>query len=223
LQCDPPLYRCDRRCRGAAGSPHPFALPDRAPILLANQRRDASRAVAQKPVRREWMTSTMRPSAIFFVAAIMLAGSLSACVGTAPRVADTTKKMTTELVGSVLDELGLDYAERINDDGSPYLELVLPANLPGEQAIVFFHECAPGGTCEDIRLWSWYDTTPSLDVLNQWNADGRWTKAYLDLDRDAVLEMDINATGGIGTEALAILINTYFMRMQDFAAHIGYG
>ena len=35
--------------------------------------------------------------------------------------------------------------------------------------------------------------------------------------------MDINATGGIGTEALGILINTYFMRMQDFATHINYG
>jgi hypothetical protein len=126
---------------------------------------------------------------------------LESPVQASPPPADMTEKVTVMLVAAVLDSLGRTYEIKTSQEGEKYIEINPQSDIPAEQLIITFYDCSPEGACEDILLWSWYDITPRLQVVNQWNADERWTRAYVDNDQDAVLEMDINATGGIGIDA----------------------
>jgi len=56
----------------------------------------------------------------------------------------------------------------------------------------------------------------SLKAINTWNQEYRWTRAYLDDKNQAVLQMDMNAEGGIGKENLQILLNTFISIAEDF-------
>jgi hypothetical protein len=130
--------------------------------------------------------------------------------------------LSAATVGAALDNAGYSYTQRTGDDGSPVIDVDV-GDLKAEQVVITFYECDAQGACQDILLWSWYSTPKrtAADVINSWNADTRWVRAYLDKDKDPVLEMDINATGGIGNEALQILINTYFEFIPDFTTHLG--
>ncbi|KAG0730636.1 hypothetical protein G6F23_016099 [Rhizopus arrhizus] len=56
----------------------------------------------------------------------------------------------------------------------------------------------------------------TLKAINTWNQEYRWTRAYLDDKNQAVLQMDMNAEGGIGKENLQILLNTFISIAEDF-------
>lgn len=153
--------------------------------------------------------------AIAFVAGMGAPTALAQ--GTAPIT------FTAASVGAAITNAGYSYTETTDSAGAPMLEVYV-GSLPAQQVVVLFYEC--GGkpaTCEDIMLWSWYALPQrvSADTINAWNASQRWTRAYIDSDKDPVLEMDINATGGIGGDALQILVNTYFHAASDFATHLG--
>lgn len=145
-------------------------------------------------------------------------------IAAAPSMPALVTKLSPELVGSVLAGRNLRFETTTDSYGDPLIHIdVVAAGLPGEQLDVVFYDCQEAG-CEDVTLWSWYDTphVVDIDLINQWNATNRWAKAYLDEDKDAVLELDVNGTGGIGPDALDTLIGLYATQMTAFADQIGY-
>ena len=56
----------------------------------------------------------------------------------------------------------------------------------------------------------------SLKAINAWNQEYRWSRAYLDEKNQAVLQMDMNAEGGLGKDNLQILLNTFISIAEDF-------
>lgn len=137
----------------------------------------------------------------------------------APATAQSVDKITTKEVFAVLDELGLSYTVERDFEDMPRVN-VNTAALPAEQMSISFYDCDANDQCEDIMIWSWYTGKPSMETVNAWNEENRFTRAYIDEDQDAVLETDINATGGIGTDAIGILMRTYFEASKNFAVHI---
>lgn len=130
-------------------------------------------------------------------------------------------KLTVEEVGAAVEAAGHSYQASTAEDGTPVIQIDAPSSKAQQIEVAFF-ECDAKGGCEDIMIWSWY-SVPGLtvDKINSWNQNGRWTRAYIDGDKDPRLEMDINATGGIGTEALDILVNTFFRQDAEFATALG--
>lgn len=73
--------------------------------------------------------------------------------------------------------------------------------------------------CYDLVATATYASKKpaTLKAINAWNQEYRWTRAYLDDKNQAVLQMDMNAEGGIGKKNLQILLNTYFSITEEFA------
>lgn len=136
---------------------------------------------------------------------------------------DTVLKLTTDSIGQALKAAGHpDFTVGKDDAGEPML--TVPGGGTGADTIrIYFFECNAKGLCEDIMLQGTFSTEKTVyaSVINAWNADNRWTRAYIDSVKAPILEMDINATGGIGKPAIDVLLNTYFSSLEDFAKHIG--
>lgn len=148
---------------------------------------------------------------------------------TAPASAQMVTKLTPENVGATFETNGIRFVETSNNAGNPLLQVEVIPQLSAASGInVFFYECGASG-CEDITLYAWFETGARVPAqqIDTWNdvfqVSRNWSRAYVDEDGDAVLTMNINATGGIGTDALQILVNTYLVEVRDFGAFIGLG
>jgi hypothetical protein len=131
------------------------------------------------------------------------------------------EKITPDNVTSTLDTIGLTYKAGTDPRGYPMI-VVDNRRLPVAQFNVLFFGCNAKAECEDITLWSWYDLDQPVSdkAIFAWNnpfgKTRRWTTGYLDEQNDPALVLNINATGGIGEEALQILVNTYIEDLFDF-------
>ena len=72
-----------------------------------------------------------------------------------------------------------------------------------------------GGEGKNLLLWT-YVQGGSLDKVNQWNKDKRFSRAYLDGDGDANVEWDIDLEGGVTMEAVREGIRTFQSVVQIF-------
>jgi hypothetical protein len=68
---------------------------------------------------------------------------------------------------------------------------------------------------KNLLLWS-YVQGGSLDRVNQWNKEKRFSRAYLDGDGDANVEWDIDLEGGVTVEAVREGIRTFQSVVQIF-------
>ena len=72
-----------------------------------------------------------------------------------------------------------------------------------------------GGEGKNLLLWS-YVQGGSLDKVNQWNKEKRFSRAYLDGDGDANVEWDIDLEGGVTVDAVREGIRTFQAVVQVF-------
>ncbi len=151
---------------------------------------------------------------------------LSIFLITAPASAQVIDRLTVENVGAALNAAGYRYVEAADNRGNPLLR-VDGTSLGANNFNVMFYACDGDLGCEDITLWSWYSVNGPVDneFLHVWNDVFRqarnWSRAYVDEDGDPVLTMNINATGGLGSYNLQIMINTYVAEAQIFRGFIG--
>lgn len=132
---------------------------------------------------------------------------------------ETVRQLSTDLIGGMLDGHALQYNVTRDSYDDPYIEIITGKSLPARSMGVVFHDCDAADRCEDVMLTASFNLRgPGLDLINGWNATTRWTRAYLADDQSAVLELDINATGGIGIENVEIMVNTYLAVLEEFAA-----
>ncbi len=131
--------------------------------------------------------------------------------------------LTPAVMIPVLEEIGFAPSLRPQDGGFGILVSRGTRRYPVEQLFVVFGGCdAPDG-CTDALIWSWFTPrpTPSFEAINDWNADSRWVRAYLDRDRDLRLEIDLHAGGGLGHAGLEDLIGSYLERLSDLIDRFG--
>ena len=97
-----------------------------------------------------------------------------------------------------------------------------PGNSGAAKIDFSFIGCGSYPTCEDVLLRATYspDKPVALKVANDWNLRNRWARAYVNDKQEAVIEMDINAYGGIGHDALAAMVNTFFKIVGDFSEEL---
>lgn len=84
-------------------------------------------------------------------------------------------------------------------DGTP----IIRGRLEGARYSIFFFGCENGKDCGSIQFWT-YAAAPenALEVINAWNRDFRFGKAYLDKTGDVTIEMDVNLWGGVSVKNL---------------------
>jgi hypothetical protein len=76
----------------------------------------------------------------------------------------------------------------------------------GGKAIQFYHV--------------WTNQNVTVDDINRWNRDFRFSRAYLDDDGDPVLELDLNMAGGICEDRIKDFLKTCTMSFSRFKSEI---
>lgn len=121
-----------------------------------------------------------------------------------------------ESVASMLEDMGYTVTK---SDGNEGPVLVLSAGTTGASDLRLEFLCNDfTEKCLDLVMTATYTSKKpmSLKAINAWNQEYRWTRAYLDDKNQAVLQMDMNAEGGIGKDNLQILLNTFLSIAEDF-------
>jgi hypothetical protein len=90
---------------------------------------------------------------------------------------------------------------------------------------IFFYDCddAKQRACQSLLFYVGFslDEAVSAEDMNQWNAEQRFTRAYLDEVGDPILEMDVILYGGLSETALAERVRTWHLALNDFVEFLG--
>ena len=126
--------------------------------------------------------------------ATVAALSILALVSTAEAQTIVSAENPAELV-TIIQDLGFQAKLEKDNVGDP----VIRSSSNGVEFGIYFYECKGNKRCKSLHFSVGYDLVDgaSLDTVQQWNADKRFTSAYLDDDGDPFLQMDINTEGGI--------------------------
>lgn len=93
----------------------------------------------------------------------------------------------------------------------------------GVPVTIFFLNCAKGKTgCTTIQFYTGFsDIDATLESMNLWNRDQRWARAYIDKEKDPVLEMDVDMDfGGLSRELFYDNLETFIALVPRFRDHV---
>ena len=103
----------------------------------------------------------------------------------------------------LMEELGTDPTLDRDGVGDPMIE----AFNGGVEYTVFFYDCddAKRRSCQSLLFYFGIslDGGTSAAEMNTWNAESRFTRAYMDEVGDPILEMDVVLYGGLSETAIA--------------------
>lgn len=159
----------------------------------------------------------------YIISAIPSAWLLEQTASTQDRPDETAeiRHLDPSALATILTAADFNFEETRDEQGDPLLK-VSPGNSGAAKIDISFIGCGSDPTCEDVLLRATYspDKPVALKVANDWNIRNRWARAYVNDKDEAVIEMDINAYGGIGHDALEAMVNTFFKIVGDFSKEL---
>ena len=88
---------------------------------------------------------------------------------------------------------------------------------------VYFRNCTNNADCEDLNFYlGFLDIKPTQEEINDWNLNKRFSRAYLDQDQDACVEMDLDLVKGVSAAYLDAQFGLWNMVVEQFSEHVGY-
>jgi hypothetical protein len=147
-------------------------------------------------------------------------------LGAGMALALTTHVAAQELIdGSDVEaivEVARNYGEADlsrTSDGNPMIE----GKMDGILYQVFFLNCTKGKRCEDINFYAGFtDLRPTLEEINDWNANKRFGRAYIDDVKDPNVEMDVDLVAGVTVDYIDSQFSLWKLVLTQFMDHIGY-
>ena len=96
-------------------------------------------------------------------------------------------------------EIAAAYGPATRESVNPGEEPWIRAEIDGIVYSISFLNCTAGRDCTSLQLRAWWesDGVHSIEAMNTWNRERRWSAAYLDIDNNATIEFDVNLAGGI--------------------------
>ncbi|MFC4299763.1 DUF945 family protein [Castellaniella hirudinis] len=131
-----------------------------------------------------------------------------------------TGEILTDFSPMILDFLAeQDQSPEAGDRENTYW---LDPSSMGADSLLMTLYCNDESQCLDLMLTATYKSKRSVTLkeINAWSREYRWVRAYLNEQNQPVVEMDLNAAGGIGKENLAILYRTFVDIGADFANEV---
>lgn len=108
------------------------------------------------------------------------------------------------------------------EDG-PNGDPMIRGDLDGLTYAVLFSNCTDGEDCEDLNFYAGFaDTNPGLEVINSWNRDKRFARAYLDHEDDACVEMDLDLVEGVSAAYLDSQFGLWAMVVGQFVDYVDF-
>lgn len=120
---------------------------------------------------------------------------------------------------SYFDDAG--YPARLTEDnvGDPLVEF----RMGSEKLSLFFYDCTDNADCQAVQFYSGYRTEGSVDLelLNAWNSERRFIRAYLTEEDVARIEMDVaTSLDGISYRDFDALVELWTDSIVLFEDHI---
>ena len=139
-----------------------------------------------------------------FLGVLAAAAMAAQAPATAPAPAPAGKVSLTDPGSLVAALQKAGYKAKLTyDEGKPEIE----SSAAGATFYLYFQNCEAKDGCEDIMVQSAYDVAKdavTLDTINKFNKDNRWARAYLDDEKDPILESDLMFVGRQMDEAAFI-------------------
>ncbi len=128
-----------------------------------------------------------------------------------PAPAGTVTQLSNSQLAAVLKRMGFEYkpSEKKPDN--------LIVTMNGYKVLLINYP-------NSIQLYAGFKSAGkvSLDTINTWNREKRFSRAYLDSDNDAVIESDLDLEGGVSNEAIDEFIRTFRNSLGNFAKYTGF-
>ena len=82
-----------------------------------------------------------------------------------------------------------------DDDQGPWIR----AEIDGTIYTISFLNCEQATNCTSVQFRAWWNSegAHTVDMMNQWNRERRFSDAYLDNRGNATIEFDVNLAGGV--------------------------
>ena len=128
------------------------------------------------------------------------------------------------LTGSNVDAI-LDAAEVLGTatlTEQPNGDPLINGTTDGLAYQIYFRNCTANAACEDLNFYTGFSAKPAPEVINAWNRDKRFSRAYLDNVQDAAIEMDIDLVKGVTPDYLASQFSLWSQVVAQFSSHISY-
>lgn len=94
----------------------------------------------------------------------------------------------------------------------------------GTKSLVLFMNCDDdGANCKTVQFYAGFSVTEpiSLDHINNWNRDKRFARAYVDLELDPVLEMDLDLDfNGLPSENVAEAFTLWRSLLSEYESFV---
>jgi uncharacterized protein YdgA (DUF945 family) len=138
-----------------------------------------------------------------------------------PDEAAAVRHLDPSVLASILSAADFTFEEMKDEQGDPLLK-VSPGDSGAAKIDMVFVGCGSDPSCEDVLLRATYSPNKpvALKVANDWNLRNRWARAFVNDKKEAVIEMDISAYGGIGRDAVEGMVNTFFKVVRDFSKEL---
>jgi hypothetical protein len=107
--------------------------------------------------------------------------------------------------------------------GDPMIE----SGSGGTTFLILFYNCKEHRQCADVGLQTGYDFAagkePPFDTINDYNRGFRFTRSWLDQEKDPLLQMDLIFTEGRMPETMfGEQLDVWADAMADFEKHVGW-
>jgi len=142
---------------------------------------------------------------------------------TGPAWAQDAAAMVTPTEPAQLQALLLEEGYRaklgVDDVGDP----MITSATAGYDFDIMFYDCTDNANCGSIQFYIGLSEPDqgSIQQLNQWNAENRYARAYLDEDGDAILRMDVTMPGkGISKEVFLENLGLWESLMSGFVDYV---
>lgn len=146
----------------------------------------------------------------------------AAAPSTAPAAAPSTDRITAAIIVRELKALGHSSDVDTDDSGDPRVNMA----VDGYNWSIYFYDCAAGARddrqCVSYQFYTGYTLKQPVapDVINKWNTEQRYAKAYTYVQRNgshsARIEIDVRSAGTGADPARTFRI--YFNIMKDKTA-----
>lgn len=107
-------------------------------------------------------------------------------------------------------------AERRFDDAEdgPWIR----AEMDGVIYTITFLNCSGGTDCTSLQFRAWWesDGAHTVEQMNAWNRDRRFSAAYLDVNNNATVEFDVNLAGGVTAVNLDDTLQWWQVVLREF-------
>jgi hypothetical protein len=147
-----------------------------------------------------------------------------------PTASTSNDRITAAIIVNELKALGYASTVDTDDSGDPRVNMT----IDGFDWSIYFYDCAAGARddrpCNSYQFYSGYTLKQavSLDIINKWNTERRYAKAYTTVQRNgspsARLEIDVRSAGTGADPARTFRVHFGMMkdRTAEFRKVVGF-